>query len=642
MKDHGGNEKQKQKEQQMMVPPPSPGAVIGYGRPDGILDTSGHSLMSTSSHHTGFESPTATRRKLPRKPVVSPYAVRGYGRPDEFLDSSSHHSSSSRRYCSWSPKKPPVGSGAAAGLNKSSHHNSATRNRRTWSSPKPPMVPIKPGAPLDSPVSWKDKSNHGNNSNDDDSNTSLSIPVPSVFDPREVVGGGSMHSTGGTVGTEGAAIHTEVRSPVRDIIRSFNKTSDHNKSQNIKALASLSPLPLDLGENDNNKKTTIVKKLQIKWPPVVSKPVICEKEIKKLSLVNGSPQKEKPTRNASMKIRWNGPTYYNIHGHPLYMDELFYDDNGNELSFAPLIENRFLDGKTSDDSRPSMPQRARSDSNDQCHNDTTPKPPARTPLDDDVDDWSEEENIDNGNKYKQPDVWATPTTNNDETIVSRKRWKVKRVWYVDEIDEQEKEHEVESSDLMNKVKELLGVPTASSTAEAEYDAAASNWKVKKVIDAEGQVQEESKTQKMDEGEVLVNMTEMEKEYDEVIGKWAYHGDDEGQEGEDPDWQVPEFVEDDGQEEVLPSDALKESEQEKEISPNAFLVDEESKKDPPQAKSSNPPVTPKKKKKKDKKKKPEDDEYDCIFNLLSPPPVTIISSNLSSDWKPVGDVVSKKS
>jgi hypothetical protein len=281
-----------------------------------------------------------------------------------------------------------------------------------------------------------------------------------------------------------------------------------------------------------------------------------------------------------------------------------------------------------------MPRRARSDSNnDQATTDTTPKLPARTPLDDD-------DNIDHGNRYKQPDVWATPTTNNNnnssssngKTVASTKRWKVKRVWYVDEIDEQEREHEVESSELMNKVKELLGVPTASSTAEAEYDPTVSNWKVKKVIDVEGRVQEESKTQIMDETEVLVNMTEMEKDYREVNGKWAYHEDDEGQEEEGgTDWQVPEFVEHKGQEEIQPPNALKEAEQEKEISTKACDVDKGLKTEPMQATSSKPPMTPRKeKKKKDKKKKAEDDEYGCIFNLLSPPPVTLIGTKLSSD------------
>jgi hypothetical protein len=207
LKDHSGDDDEKQNQNQTTMtmtmtmtipPPPSPGAVRGYNRPEGILDTSGHSLMSTSSsHHNSFESPSSsTRPRLPRKAVVvSPHAVRGYGRPDDFLDSSSHHSSSRKNcYCSWSPKKLPAGP-VPGGLNKSSHshHNSATRNRRT------------------------------------SSNTFLSIPVPSVFDPQE-----GIRSTVSTVGTrqpspgkgpshhrrgKSAGIPTDVRSPVRDIIR---------------------------------------------------------------------------------------------------------------------------------------------------------------------------------------------------------------------------------------------------------------------------------------------------------------------------------------------------------------------------------------------------------------------------------------
>jgi hypothetical protein len=471
----------------------------------------------------------------------------------------------------------------------------------------------KLGPPLDSSGSGEHSDKEPNKNESASDNTLLSIPKPTTFETQ----GGSMHSTG-TVETEQLSLGGDplvaVRSPVRDIIHSFNRASDHNRKINKTALVGLPPLPIHSGSdhhNDwsSNHKMPLPKKLKIKWPPVVGKPVVREKEIGKLSLLksvegSSSVQKGDPVRNSSIRLRWAGPTYFNIkNGRPLYVDEFFYGKDGDELPFVPLIENRF-DGTSgvSDDACPKIPKRSRS--NLTAHGD---------------DEWTDSEN-NVRNKYRRPDVWVTPT--NEAVQPKRKRWKVKRVWYIDEIDREEKEHEANGGrELMEKVKELLGVPTGpSSCAESEYDPTSHYWKINKVLDVEGVVYEESRSQKMDEADVMQHMVEMEIEHEEVVGRWTYHVRDEGQEEEDPDWDVPEFVEDDGEEEIPPPDD-KDDEEKEASGPEADVV-EELNMEPPQAPSSKPPKSPKKTKKK-KKKKREDDYDDCIFNLLSPPPVTIM-------------------
>jgi hypothetical protein len=82
------------------------------------------------------------------------------------------------------------------------------------------------------------------------------------------------------------------------------------------------------------------------------------------------------------------------------------------------------------------------------------------------------------------------------------RWKVRRVWGLDGIDEREEEYEVDDKDLMDRVKILLGVPTEASWVfgeGAEYDATASEWKVKMVYDdVDGEAHSRGRTQLLNE------------------------------------------------------------------------------------------------------------------------------------------------
>jgi hypothetical protein len=200
-----------------------------------------------------------------------------------------------------------------------------------------------------------------------------------------------------------------------------------------------------------------------------------------------------------MKIRWGGPTFYTIEGRPLllYYEDPFIDEDGNELPFAPLLEDRF--GSSVDDSSPMRPSRAL------------------------YDDWSDDESYYSSGEeeegattrkkdkhkvrgQKRPDVWVTPM-DSETTAPTDGKWRVKRVWNVAAVDEREMEHSVDDNELMNKVKVLLGVPSeparnGDGMLSSRYDSSASKWSVKKVYDVDGEIQVSGTTQKLDENGIL--------------------------------------------------------------------------------------------------------------------------------------------
>ena len=65
--------------------------------------------------------------------------------------------------------------------------------------------------------------------------------------------------------------------------------------------------------------------------------------------------------------------------------------------------------------------------------------------------------------HNRPDIWITPDlqspVNKLKTKVSStpKNWRVRRVWNIPKLDEKEEEHRVPDSQLMSKVKSLLGI-----------------------------------------------------------------------------------------------------------------------------------------------------------------------------------------
>eukprot|EP00980_Cylindrotheca_fusiformis_P002475 scaffold584_cov132-Cylindrotheca_fusiformis.AAC.28 len=176
-----------------------------------------------------------------------------------------------------------------------------------------------------------------------------------------------------------------------------------------------------------------------------------------------SPISEKPRsirkRQASLLIRWTGPTYRTVEGHPLY-DEDSKTSSGHSTPFERANGRRF---EVTSESDLSPLQHARQDSDDSIFTD-------------------------------RPNVWVAPA----DTVSSvNGKWKVKRVWYKSSRDRGEKEIMVDDAEIVDTVKQLLGVPanlsfntlqTDEEGSVETYDPALQKWKVKAVYDTNGEIQ----------------------------------------------------------------------------------------------------------------------------------------------------------
>jgi len=69
------------------------------------------------------------------------------------------------------------------------------------------------------------------------------------------------------------------------------------------------------------------------------------------------------------------------------------------------------------------------------------------------------------NSNSRPDVWITPLKSMDGS----RKWKVKRVWDVEDVDDEEPEYEVDHSELMSSVRDLLGVPEDLGSTSREWE-----------------------------------------------------------------------------------------------------------------------------------------------------------------------------
>lgn len=206
-------------------------------------------------------------------------------------------------------------------------------------------------------------------------------------------------------------------------------------------------------------------------------------------------QPTRPRRQASILIRWAGPTYYTIDDRPLY------DAEGTrpELPSIPLTD---------------------ADSNE--------------------DEWPND----------RPNVWIAPADISSTDIDGK--WKVKRVWYLSTRDKSEKELQVDDVELMDKIKKLLGLPTSTTpnlkAGEAErYNPVAVKWQVKTVYDVKGEIQAMQKTLLLDEQGVMLEFGKVIDEQvkmiiedssatgKDLIAKWGYSFGDSNHSGEDGSW-----------------------------------------------------------------------------------------------------------
>jgi hypothetical protein len=152
----------------------------------------------------------------------------------------------------------------------------------------------------------------------------------------------------------------------------------------------------------------------------------------------------------------------------------------------------------------------------------------------------------------RPDIWVTPMPSAlPETAPS---WKVKRVWNVKEVDEQEYEHNVKNEDLFSTVKSLLGAEDAKGSNSAPASEAAAKgtpWHLQKFMDVDGQVEESDEEVFLKEEDMEMEMTTalVEECQDEFVCSDHDDDDDEEEEGLDDDDDDDEQEEEEQEEEV---------------------------------------------------------------------------------------------
>jgi hypothetical protein len=214
-------------------------------------------------------------------------------------------------------------------------------------------------------------------------------------------------------------------------------------------------------------------------------------------------------RQASMVIRWAGPTYFTIEGRPLYDDdETIHQSVGPTLPLdTPLVDDRFESSNL--ESSPSQPTRQRSYE--------------RVSLD-------------------RPNIWVAPADISSPSVDGK--WKVKRVWYASKRDQHEKEMTVNDAELIEKVKQLIGVPTPATPNIKEeecerYDPVATKWQVKTVYDTNGEIQGMKKTVMLNEDglmkefgaivdeQVRMIIEDSEHSRSDLIAKWGFREGDSG-------------------------------------------------------------------------------------------------------------------
>jgi hypothetical protein len=101
----------------------------------------------------------------------------------------------------------------------------------------------------------------------------------------------------------------------------------------------------------------------------------------------------------------------------------------------------------------------------------------------------------------RPTVWVARWSKLDGPA-GDEMWMVSRVWNDPTIDLKEIQHPVRREDLIEKVKELLGVPASDTAWKMEdvrvYDSEAEDWCIKKVYDLNGEIQGSSRTMNVNE------------------------------------------------------------------------------------------------------------------------------------------------
>jgi hypothetical protein len=217
---------------------------------------------------------------------------------------------------------------------------------------------------------------------------------------------------------------------------------------------------------------------------------------------------KKKRRRTNYRIRYTGTTslrmedvYGNLMSVSELSDRFVNPTNGDAPPCPPRRPARSphaITGRKDVDTMPSRPMHRRYDGDEENDADTAPRMPSRRfDSDSDLSDFSSEGQEYEDNKYYEayyshddprPDVWITPIPGANP---KDRKWKVKRVWNVGQVDDQEIEHDVKNQDLMDFVRTLLGVAPKEAASESNNESSKNTvpcWHIQKCYDVDGEVE----------------------------------------------------------------------------------------------------------------------------------------------------------
>jgi hypothetical protein len=157
------------------------------------------------------------------------------------------------------------------------------------------------------------------------------------------------------------------------------------------------------------------------------------------------PQGRKKHRRTNYRIRYQGPTLLRL------------EDVYGNLMDIPEVDDRFSTAIRDEAPLIKPVRRGGGRDNWTSNLDSPPTCPPRPHYDDyDKDREDDDTSISQTEMFagSRPDIWITPLN----AMNGSRTWKVKRIWDNEDIDDEEPEYQVDHSDLMSSIRELLGVP----------------------------------------------------------------------------------------------------------------------------------------------------------------------------------------
>lgn len=233
------------------------------------------------------------------------------------------------------------------------------------------------------------------------------------------------------------------------------------------------------------------------------------------------PKGRQKHRRTNYRIRYEGPTLLrleDVYGQLLdipEVDDRFLAEPKDSMATLPKrrsgqspppVRGKRPDmiGKTKCDSAPVRPGRQHYDSDSDsvfsaCSSDLLSVFTETEDSNEEVEESKQVPNDHNGSRaMNRPDVWITPIKAGNR----KRRWKVKRMWNVEDVDDEEDELSVDHEDLMDTIKSLLGVPEhfghtseewdvkidAESPWEIDGEKDSAPWYLKRVYDIDGEIE----------------------------------------------------------------------------------------------------------------------------------------------------------